>query len=91
MTRLNEFNAVAVPPPALARRLADLSAGGAGAVNLGMNDYEEGRRRRMRQADRDMDAALQELAMAVYQETRARLLTTFAIDNRAGKLALADI
>lgn len=90
MTRLNEFNIAAIPSPALARRLANLAAAGVGAVNLGKDDREESRRR-MRRADEAMDAALLELAAAVYRETQERLLTTFAIDTRAAKLALSDI
>lgn len=75
----------------MARRLADLSASGAGAVNLGMNDYEEERRRRMRRADRDMDAAFNELVMAVYRETQTRLLEQFDTDQRASRLAVSEI
>ena len=90
MTRLNEFNIAAIPSPALARRLADLAAAGIGALNLGANDLEE-RRRRMRRSDQQVDAALMELAASVYRETQMRLLTSIAIDGRAGKLALSDI
>lgn len=87
---LNEFNIVAVPPPALARRLADLAASGVGAVLIGRDDHLEEKRYRERRAQ-EMDAALLELAVAVYRETQARILESFEIDRRATRLALAEI
>lgn len=88
---LNEFNVVAVPTQALARRLADLAASGAGSVANAIDDRRDEQRRRAARRDRDMDAALMELAVAVYRETQERLLTTFAIDRQASRLAIADI
>lgn len=83
-----DFDLAAVPTQAQARRLLDLAASGLGP--LAMTDALA-RNRQDRDAGDDAAMALWELAQAVYQETQARILETFAVDDEASRRALAEI
>lgn len=84
----DDFKTAALPTQAQARRLLDLAASGMGP--LAMTDSPATRHRQERDAD-DATMALWELAQAVYRETQARILETFAIDDEASRRALAEI
>lgn len=84
----DDFTLAAVPTQAQAQRLLDLAAAGLGP--LAATDALA-RHRQERDASDDAAVALWELAQAVYQETQARILETFAIDDEASRRALAEI
>lgn len=89
-TLRNDFDIVAIPPQALALRLANLTENGSGALAAAYGHRTESeKRRRDHQAD-ELDAFLAH-ALAVYQETQARILHSFDIDDEASRLALDEI
>lgn len=83
----NDFNLIAIPSPALARRLANLAETGASSLQTSFSRRIEEKRERTRREDDDLFMEFWELTMAVYRETQARLQEQFAIDEEASRLA----
>lgn len=85
----NEFNLLAVPPPALARRLHDLALAGSGATIHGTQERDR-REAREREADEDWRGWM-EMAAAVYSETQRRVLDMMDDDEEASRRAMLAI